>query len=327
MKGSRILLLGCLIMMGCGSPTPMPQRLPTRAPTEVAMTMVEEESTPFAIPVEAYYEQGVGRQRAADRRGALQHLTWAIRREPTLAKAFVARGAVHLAGDEGEKALHDANVALGMEVSAEAFLLRAEALRLLGRHEEALEAFDKTLEQNADLRDETFNSRWLTARAAGDPARLATLGQEYGAGHPDDPLQLYYQSWALIESGATMDAVRLLVAGIRNAADPPALLWYALGHAYAGEEAWTQAVTAFEATRTLVEMGDGSLGLHGERPVATLFVSLGEAYLRAGRCTDAQTMLAYAGSIGAPAETYMSTLQEAQLCPTPTPQATAAPSD
>jgi len=64
----------------------------------------------------------------------------------------------------------------------------------------------------------------------------------------------------------------------------------------------------------------------GERPVATLFVSLGEAYLRAGRCADAATMLAYAGSIGAPAETYMPTLQEAQLCPTPTPRATEVPS-
>lgn len=325
----RIFLLGCLILAGCGgSPAPTPQRLPTRAPTRVAMSVaVAEEATPFAIPVEAYYEQGVGRQRAADQRGALQHLTWAIRRDPKLAKAFVARGAVHLARDEGEKALHDANVALGMGASADAFLLRAEALRLLDRPQEALEAFDKALEENGDLRDETFNSRWLTARAAGDQGRLAALGQEYAAGHPDDPLRHYYQSWALIESGATMDAVRLLVDEIRNAGEPPALLWYALGHAYAGEEAWQQAVTAFEATRTLVQMGDESLGLHAERPVATLFISLGEAYLRAGRCTDAQTMLAYAGSIGAPASTYMPVLQEAQLCPTPTPRATAAPSN
>jgi len=326
MRTSRIVLLSCLILVGCGSPTPMPQRLPTRAPTQVAMS-VAEEATPFAIPVEAYYEQGVGRQRAADQQGALQHLTWAIRRDPKLAKAFVARGAVHLARDEGEKALHDANVALGMEVSADAFLLRAEALRQMGRPQEALEAFDKALEQNADLRDETFNSRWLTARAAGGQARLAALGQEYAAGHPDDPLRHYYESWALIEAGATMDAVRLLVDGIRNAADPPALLWYALGHAYAGEEAWQQAVTAFEAARGLVQMGDETLGLHAERPVAALFISLGEAYLRAGRCTDAQTMLAYAGSIGAPASTYMPVLQEAQLCPTPTPRATAAPSN
>jgi tetratricopeptide (TPR) repeat protein len=287
---------------------------------------VAEEATSVALPAEAYYEQGVKRQRGGDARGALQHLTWAIWRDPSRASAYVARGAVHLARDEGERALHDANVALGMEVSADAFLLRGEALRLLGRPQESLEAFDKALEQNADLRDETFNSRWLAARATGDPARLAALGQEYAAGHPDDPLRHYYQSWALIESGATMDALRLLVDGIRNAADQPALLWYALGHAYGGEGAREQAVTAFEVARGLVQAGDDSLGLHAERPVATLFVALGEAYLRAGRCTDAATMLAYAGSIGAPASSYMPALQEAQLCPTPTPRATAVPS-
>lgn len=325
MKTSRFLLLSFLILVGCGSPTPAPQRLPTRAPTQVAMT-VSEEATRVALPAEAYFEQGVRRQRTGDARGALQHLTWAIWRDPSVASAYVARGAVHLARDEGEKALHDANVALGMEVSADAFLVRAEALRVLGRPQEALEAFDKALEQNVELRDETFNSRWWAARAAGDPARLAALGQEYATAHPDDPLRHYYHSWALIESGATMDALRLLVDGIRDAAEQPALLWYALGHAYAGEEAWGQAVTAFEATRTLVQAGDDSLSLHAGRPVATLFVSLGEAYLRAGRCTDAATMLAYAGSIGAPAETYMPALQEARLCPTPTPRATEVPS-
>ena len=288
--------------------------------------MVEEAATPFPISAERYYEEGVKRQRAGDAKGALQHLTWAVWRDPSVASAYVARGAVHLARDEGEKALADADVALGMEASAEAFLLRGEALRLLGRPQEALEAFDRALEQNGELRDETFNSRWWAARAAGDPVRLTALGQEFAAGHPDDPLRHYYQSWALIESGATMDAVRLLVDGIRNATDQPALLWYALGHGYAGEGAWQQAVTAFEAARALVQAGDESLGFHGERPVATLFVFLGEAYLRAGRCADAATMLAYAGSIGAPAETYMPTLQEAQLCPTPTPRATEVPS-
>jgi tetratricopeptide (TPR) repeat protein len=324
MKPSRSLILCCLVLAACASPTPTSERLPTRAVAEVVLPAVDD-ATPFAIPAEAYYGQGIGRQRAGDARGALQHLTWAIRRDPRLAPAYVARGSVYLGQGEGERALGDADAALGIEPSADAFLLRGEALRFLGRHQEALAAFDSALELNPALRDGTFNSRWLAARAAGDPARLAALGEEYAAGHPDDPLRHYYQSWALIESGATMEAVRLLVDGIRGAAQAPALLWYALGRAYAGEEAWPQAVRAFETARALLEAGDASLGLHAEQPVADLFIALGKAYLGAGRCTDAATMLAYAGSIGAPASSYMPALQEAQLCPTPTPRATEAP--
>ena len=75
----------------------------------------------------------------------------------------------------------------------------------------------------------------------------------------------------------------------------------------------------------LLERGDESMGLHAERPVAALFISLGEAYLGAGRCADARSMLAYAGSIGAPSSIYMPALQEAQRCPTPTPVVTDSP--
>jgi tetratricopeptide (TPR) repeat protein len=165
----------------------------------------------------------------------------------------------------------------------------------------------------------------LAAREAGDETRLAALGDEYAAAHPDDPLRHYYEAWAAIESGATMEAVSLLVDGIRDASHPPALLWYALGRAYAEEEAWQQAVTALETARALLQAGDASLGLHAERPVADLFVVLGEAYLGGGRCADAETMLAYAGSVGAPASTYMPALQEAQICRTPTPTASPHP--
>lgn len=325
MRRSRSVLLCCLVLAACGSPAPASERLPTRAPAKVARAAVEDAKL-FAISAEEYYEQGVERQRTGDAQGALQHLTWALRRDPARARTYVARGSVYLGREDGERALSDADAALGIELSADALLLRGEALRLLGRHSEALVAFDGALEHNPDLRDETFNSRWLTAREAADPVRLAAVGEEYAAAHPDDPLRHYYQSWALIESGATMDAVGLLVDGIRGADRTPALLWYALGQAYVGEEAWPQAVRAFETTRTLVQAGDASLGLHAEQPVADLFVALGKAYLAAGRCTDAQTMLAYAGSIGAPASAYMPALQEARICPTPTPRATEVPS-
>ncbi|MEA3375107.1 MAG: tetratricopeptide repeat protein [Chloroflexota bacterium] len=325
MGASRALVLCGLLLTACGAPTPMPQRLPTRAPTTegrgVELEPEMEVEAPGAIPAQEYYAQGVERQRVGDVEGALQHLTWAIRRDPSLAAAYVSRGCVHLARGEAESALGDAAAALELEPSTQAFLLQAEALRLLGRHQDALSAFDAALEHDPGLQGDTFNARWWAARAARDGSRLAALRDEFAARHPDDPLAYYYRGWATIEAGEEMEAVRLLMKGIEGTAHPPAVLWYALGRAYAQREAWQEAITALEVARSLLEAGDASLGLHAEQPVAHLFVALGEAYLGAGRCADARTTLAYAGSIGAPAPLYMPALQEAQLCGPPTPTA------
>ncbi len=327
MRVARILFLVGLVLTGCGSAGPGPQRLPTRASTAEAISFAEmsEEATPFPVSAEQYYDRGLVLRRAGDVDGALQHLTWALQREPDAPQVYVARGAIYLGHREAELALQDADAALGIEPSADALLLRAEAFRILGRHQEALEAFDQVLEMDPEQRDETFTSRWWAARAGGDADRLGALAAEYARAHPDDPLIAYYQGWATLASGASMDALRLLVRSIRGAADPPAVLWYALSQAYVEEGAWKQAVTALETARRLLEAGDETMGFHAERPVAELFIALGEAYLGAGRCVDARSMLAYAGSIGAPAATYMPTLQEAQRCPTPTPAPTGFP--
>jgi tetratricopeptide (TPR) repeat protein len=269
-----------------------------------------------------YYEQGLERQRAGDLRGALQGFTRAIQLDPGLVRAYVARSSVYLALGDLNQALRDADVALEIAPSAESYFLRGEVLRLNGQNQQALEAFEQALARDPSLRGETFLARWSVARAAGDADLVSTLSEEYAAAHSDDPLRYYYRAWAALESGMHEEAVAVLAEGIAESGHAPAVLWYLLGRAYTRMSAWPEAVASLETARALVEAGDRSLALHSEYPVAQLFVTLGQAYLGAGRCADAESMVSYGLSIGAPTSEYLPVLREAQLCATPTPGAT-----
>ena len=315
---SRILCLAPLLLAACASPSVTPERLPTRAATPIP--------TPSPISARAYYEEGVTRQKRGDAEGALQSLTWAIQRAPDFAPAYVARGSIYLAQGNLRLALIDADDALQADpTSAPAHALRGEALRLLGRSEAALDAFDRALELAPDLKPETFRSRWLAARAAHTGSRLLALNREYTNGHPDDPLRHYYRAWALTELGTPRTAIGALIESIQNTPDPPALLWFALGHAYAANLSWQEAVASFEAVRVLVQAGDTSLVIHSDRPIADLFDALGRAYLGAGRCVDAEVTLEYAVDAGASLSELAASLEEARICQTPTPTFTPWP--
>jgi len=320
------VLLGILLLfiVGCADRLASPERLPTRAVTPIPTPTPT--STPFSIAACTYYVEGLARQKAGDARGALQSLTWAVQQKPDFAPAYVARGTVYLSQGKPVQALADADVALKLDgADATAYALRGEALRLLGHARPALDAFDRALEIDPSLGPETFRSRWLAARAAHDGVRLVVLSREYAAAHADDPLRYYYQGWALVEFGTPRIAARVLAEGIESSSDAPALLWFALGRAYAVGGARREAIVAFEAARALVEAGDTSLTVHSERPIPDLFLALGRAYLRAGRCVDAQTMLEYAVAVGAPASESGAALEQARVCLTPTPTATPYP--
>jgi tetratricopeptide (TPR) repeat protein len=321
-----------LLVLLLASCVPAPrERLPTRAPTPTHTPT----PTPFPISAQMYYEDGLARQRAGDADGALQSFSWAIQRSPDLVPAYVARGTVHLGRGELAQALADADAALeagaaSAAAKAAAYALRGEALRLLGRADPALKAFDEALALDPALRAETFRSRWLAARLAHRGGRLLALGAEYASAHPDDPLRHYYHAWAFIEGGTPGAAIEVLVEGIETTPHPPALLWFALGRAYMETLAWKESVTALEAARVLVQGGDTSLALQSDQPIAELFSTLGQAYLGAGRCVDAEVMLQYATDVlvrdvGAPASVYTATVGQARLCQTPTPTATPYP--
>ncbi len=257
---------------------------------------------------------------------ALQSLTWAIQRAPRFAAAYVARGAVYLAQGEPRLALADADAALEVNPAiASAYVLRGEALRLQGYERRALKAFDQALLLDPSLRQETFRARWLAARAGGDADRMMTLSREYGLAYPSDPLRTYYRSWGLIESGRPRVVINALVESIEAAPDAPAVLWFTLGEAYAAEHAWENAIACFEASRVLVQAGDMTLLLHSERPLAELAGALGRAYLGAGQCADAETMLEYAIGVGGSSSAYGPLLESARICQTPTPTITPYP--
>jgi tetratricopeptide (TPR) repeat protein len=324
------LMVG-MAVAGCAAPDPTssPLRLPTRVPLTPTPTPTFT-PTPFPFTVRDYYREGVARQEAGDAEGAGQSFTWAIQRAPDYSPAYIARGTAYLAQGKFSMAVADADAALEIDpTSADAYALRGEALRLLGLTQLATAAFDQALELDPDLGALTFRSRWLAAREQHHAIRLQELSGEYTDRHPDDPMRHYYRGWAFLELGSSRAAIRILAKGIEATPEPPAVLWFALGHAYEVANDWQNAVTAFETTRLLVQAGDTSLALHSDQPIVDLFGTLGEAYLRAGRCVDAGTMLEYAIDIGAPALEYEHMLKEAHVCqtptPTPTPYLTATP--
>lgn len=326
-----LLLLSILplaLLLSCVNPAPATPglRLPTRAPSPTPSPTLTPTPTPVYISPLTYYIDGVVRQGAGDSEGALQSLTWAIEQDPDFAPAYFRRGTVYLAQGKLNQALADADAALALDpLDTSAWLLRGETLRLLGRPRRALEAFNRTLALDPTLRPVTFHSRWLAAREAHDTRHIVALSQEFVASHPDDPMRYYYRGWALIQSGESGTAIRYLVRGIRETPDPPALLWFTLGQAYAAAGAWREAVTSFETTRLLVERGDTTLALHSDRPIVELFGALGEAYLGARRCVDAEAMLEYAVLIGAAPYEHASALEKARICQTPTPTPTPYP--
>jgi tetratricopeptide (TPR) repeat protein len=238
----------------------------------------------------------------------------------------VARGSLYLALGQIDPALADAGDALEVDPDdALAHALRGEALRLSGQPLAAVGAFDRALELDPALGGETFRSRWLAARALGDANRMLALGREYAGAHPADPLRYYYRGWAIARLGNSRAAINVLHDGIEETSEPSALLWFALGHAYTAGHFWPEAATSLEMARALVEAGDGSLSAHSDLYVGDLFAALGQAYVGAGRCAEATTMLDFARGVGAPASQVDPLLEEAHLCGTPAPTVTPCP--
>jgi tetratricopeptide (TPR) repeat protein len=291
----------------------MEARLPTRWPTETPT------ATPFAVSAEAYHRRGVERQRAGDIDAARRHFTWAIQRDASFAPAYVSRASAYLAEGDLDRALQDVDAALEIERTARAYTLRGEILRAMEQYPQAWRAFEQAVARGPGLKDLTFRSRWEVALAIGDEEYLSALAAEYAADHPDDWLRYYYEGWTALEAQAYKQAIVTLVQGIEQSDDQPALLWHLLGRAYTGIEAWQEAVTSLETARELLQAGDSSMVAHTEGPVADLFLALGRAYLGAGRCVDAETMLTYGMYVGAPTAEYLAALEEARICQTPTP--------
>jgi tetratricopeptide (TPR) repeat protein len=312
-------LAGCCVSPGAPASSLSPLRLPTRVPATLA-------PAPTSVSARDYYEAGLACREAGDVECALRFFALAIESDPNFAPAYVARGGVHLAQGRLDLALADADGVVAVDPEdASAYTLRGEVLRQMDRPGEASAAFDQAVALDPTLEEDVFHSRWLAALAAHDAERLTTLGKEYGWSHPDDPLRYYYRGWAYIEDGNPRAAIYCLIGGIEGTPQPPALLWFALGHAYMENGSWQEAVASFEVAGELIRVGDTSLEIHTERPIADYFGALGQAYLRVGRCADAETMIRHAIATGAPASEYAALLEEVDLCKTPAPTSTPYP--
>jgi tetratricopeptide (TPR) repeat protein len=310
-------LAGCCASPGAPESPLSPLRLPTRVPPTVA---------PTPIGPQVYYEAGLACRRAGDAECAVRSFTWAVEIDPEFAPAYVARGGVYLALGQLDLALDDADSAIVADPEdASAYALRGETLRQMDKPREASRAFDQAVALDPALEEGVFRSRWLAALAVHDAERLTVLGRAYNKAHPEDPLRYYYRGWALIEEGNPLIAIRLLAEGIKDTPQPPALLWFTLGHAYLENGSWWEAVASFETAGRLIQAGDTSLEIHTEQPIADFFGALGRAYLKVGRCADAETMLKHAIAAGASPSEYSAELEEARLCRTPTPLPTPYP--
>jgi len=327
MRGYCLILLVCLALSACSEAVPqqtpewqggLPTRLPTPTPT----------ATPFAISAEAYYELGLERQRRGDLEAAERFFTWALEREPDFGRAHVSRGSLALAEGRLDEALQEAEAALEIEPLAKAYVLRGEVLRQRGRAGEALKSYERAVAMDPGLWDEVFSSRWETARADDAPETLERVAAEFAERQAEDPMRFYYQGWASFQAGDHEKAIDLLTRGVEASRGETALFWYLLGRAYIEIEAWEEAIVSLETARDMLQRQDTSLELHTELPVASLFGALGQAYLGAYRCGDAETMLAYAISVGASEAELGDDLERARICPTATPVsfATATPS-
>jgi tetratricopeptide (TPR) repeat protein len=323
-RGSS-LLLALVVLVGCcpGPDVPITPASPLQLPTRVPAT-----ATPAPTQVDArlLYEAGLACRGMGDDAGALRSFTQAIEIDPDFAPTYIARGSVYLAHGQLDAALDDAESAIAIDSDdASAHALRGEILWQLGRSREASRAFDRAVALDPDLEEQTFQSRWLAALAGHDADRLTDLGGWYGTNHPEDPLRHYYRGWAYIEQGRPDVAIYLLVGAIQGTPRPPALLWFTLGHAYMESDSWQEAVTCFEAAGALIQAGDVSLEIHTQRPVADFFAAMGQAYLRVGRCADAEAMLQHAVAVAGPRSEYLDLLEEVERCKTPAPTPTSYP--
>jgi tetratricopeptide (TPR) repeat protein len=105
---------------------------------------------PARSPAFAAYDEGVKQINAGNYAGALENLTQAIRAEPKLALAYVARGSAYVGLRRYEEAAADYRQAQKIDPTLSAPLYGlAEALRGLGRRTDAREYYEKYAQSKA----------------------------------------------------------------------------------------------------------------------------------------------------------------------------------
>ncbi|MCU0521744.1 MAG: hypothetical protein MUF84_13765 [Anaerolineae bacterium] len=234
---------------------------------------------------------------------------------------LLAGARVALLREDAREAESRAWAAIGIEPqNAEAWSFLGVVLRAAGDAELADQALAVATVLEPNLADRLFSDRWALAVAQGVEPHLANLAEAYASMHPGSPIAPYYRSQALLAAGETLAAIELLVDGIQQHPDSPALIWYALGEAYLARSGYREAAVAFDVAAALLARGDTSLYQASPNPLSDLNSRLAESYVHSSRCAEAEDiarrLLAARPDLGA-------LVEQAVICQTPTPTPTA----
>ena len=301
------LILGALLLalVGC-----------TAGPSPNAVSSLPTLPPPTATPgPAALYDQGLACQQAGDWECARTAFSRALELDPSLAPAYRARAAVHLALGDGPAALRDAQMAIALAPEdAGGYALLGEVLRrAFNDPVQALDAYGAAVKRDPSLAPVLFPARWECAVAAARSDRMAELAAEYARLHPEDPMRMYYRGRALLAQGLPRVAIRVVGESIEREGGPAAV-WFILGEAYAAGEAWPEAVICYEQARALMEAGDPSLRVVSETPAAALAFALGTAYLYAGRCADAEAAFRHVRALNPDLPDLPTRIGQAMIC-------------
>lgn len=233
---------------------------------------------------------------------------------------------IYLALGDLDKAESLARVAMLLEpISGESWLLLQHIYRAKENWLDADRALTTAISLEPMLSQDLFADRWLLVTKTNDVERLSTLASEYANEYPTDPLRAYFEAKALLASGNARKAIGCLIEVLEQNPGAPMLLWYTLGEAYLAQEAYQEAVSAFEVSAERLAK-EGKIPTCAEAPfLYRLNHHLAQAYLGSGKCAYAQAILRWLTDSGSEFAESMQVdkwIEQAISCQTPTPTLT-----
>jgi tetratricopeptide (TPR) repeat protein len=236
-------------------------------------------------------------------------------------------GAVQLAGArlalmQGAPVVAESRAWRAISIAPEnayAWSLLGVVLRQTGEYKAAEQAINIAMTLDPNLAPDLFDNRWRAAQRAGDTPAVIALAEDFLQRSPESPLAPYYRAEALLVTETPLIAIELLVTVLETQPDASALLWYTLGRAYLERGGYWEAATALEVAASQTAQGDDSLYLVTDHPVEALSRRLGQAYLHANRCAEAESIFR---RLNNDRQNFESQIRAAIVCQTPTPTLT-----
>ena len=323
--GAALLLMSALLQPHAHEVSPAPYRmadhptseweaLPTRALTTVP-DPIQNDSIDAQLQI----------LRAALSRGDLVEASaqWATLATEAPNSAALLKDGARLARALGDSAAAEERAWAAIRLNprdAEAWAILGIIFEQAGEAAVARQALDiaRYLDARSDDRD-SFIVRWNLARREPDLHAMEQLAAWYSRAYPHDALRAYFRAASLNASNQYDAAISLIAGFLHVQRESPAVLWFALGQAYLGREAFAEAASAFEVAAAMHTSGDPTLSLASDSPSSDLDHALSLAYLGSRRCAEAEALLIKT-AFADPNKGLL--LERAILCQTPTPTLT-----